>query len=225
MPAVCRVVAVLLVMVSAAWAQRPPGPPGPYVFDVRGVVIGLPTSPSFYPALRANAIVPARAFGVDVGGHLLFASLGPARLGAGVNLLLTRGTSLDAVASLRVVAPQASVNFGHANGWSYLSAGIGRGRLHGRLASGATGAATLGGSASGSSGVAAGETGLVRNEDVRAGMGVWNVGGGARWYRSRRMAVGFDIRFHKLGQGTVEGTQQVTPGSTAVAVSAGVSLR
>lgn len=221
-------VAVLLGAGSPAGAQVSSGPPGPYAFDVRGVVIGLPTSPAFYPALRTNAIVPARAFGVDAGGQVLFASWGAARIGAGAHLLLARGSSIDAVSSVQILAPTVSLNFGHRDGWSYVSAGIGTGRVHGRLAAGATGAPTLAagqGAASGTSGdSAAGGASLLPDPDVRVRVGTWNAGGGARWFMSKRMAVGFDIRLHKLGQGTGP-SGGVTPGSMVVAVAAGLSLR
>ena len=225
----------LLVWIGAAGgaaAQTSTRPPGPLVVDVKGVVIGLPTAPVFYPALRSSAIVPARGFGLEAGGDVMVFSLGPARVGVGARGTIGRGTSIDAVQSMRLVSPGLSFNFGHADGWSYLSAGVGRASMHGRLAAGRTGANTV---ATGSSGTgtsagtgsdaAAMEGTLLPNADVRATASTWHVGGGARWFMRRRMGVGFDIRFHKVGQGNVDGGMQPTPGSTLVAVAVGLSLR
>lgn len=231
-----RLLLGLLMWLGAAVgaaAQTAASSPGPLVVDVRGLVIGLPTAPVFYPALRSSAIVPARGFGLEVGGDVLFFSLGPARVGVGARGTIARGTSMDAVQSMRLVSPGLSFNFGHADGWSYLSAGLGRASMHGRLAAGSTGANTVG--AAGSSGTTAG-TGsasdavpiaatLLPNADVRATASTWHVGGGARWFMRRHMGVGFDIRFHKVGQGEADGSTQATPGSTLVAVAVGLSLR
>jgi hypothetical protein len=106
-----------------------PGPPGPFVIDVRGATSGIPASPGLYPTLSETFTVPARGFGIDVGGHVYPLSLRAARLGIGVNLTYVRGTSVDATATVRTIDPQISFNFGTANGWSYLSAGLGTARV------------------------------------------------------------------------------------------------
>lgn len=106
-----------------------PGPPGPYVVDVRGVTSGIPASPGLYPDLGEQFTVPARGFGVDVGGHVYLFNLGPARLGLGVNVIHVRGTATDAAATFQTVAPQLSFNFGTSDGWSYLSLGAGTARV------------------------------------------------------------------------------------------------
>jgi hypothetical protein len=74
----------------------------------------------------------------------------------------------------RFLVPEVSVNFGNAEGWSYLSAGYDVGTLT------ATGSGTP--SLSQDSGVLKGP----------------NVGGGARWFLRDRLAFGFDLRFHRL---------------------------
>ena len=111
---------------SRAAAQTlAPGPPGPFVIDVRGATSGIPSGPGLYPTLAEEARVPVRGFGGDLGGHVYPLKLGPARLGIGVNLIYVRGTSVDTHATVRIIDPQISFNFGTANGWSYLSAGLG----------------------------------------------------------------------------------------------------
>jgi hypothetical protein len=106
-----------------------PGPPGPFVLDIRGATSGLPAGIGLYPDLEDEFTVPSRGFGIDVGGHVYFLSLGPARLGVGVNFLSVRGTTADARATLQVISPQLSFNFGTGDGWSYLSAGVGTARM------------------------------------------------------------------------------------------------
>ena len=123
-----------------------PGPPGPYVVDVRGVTIGIPASPGLYPDLGDQFTVPARGFGFDVGGHVYLFNLGPARLGLGVNVIRVRGTATDADATFQTVAPQLSFNFGSSDGWSYLSLGAGTARVK-AIETGSSSAINAGGGA------------------------------------------------------------------------------
>lgn len=107
-----------------------PGPPGPlFVVDVRGATSGIPTSIGLYPDVPDGGHVPSRGFGYDVGGHVFLFNLGSARLGLGISVLGVRGTATDANATMRVVAPQLSFNFGTSDGWSYLSVGAGTARV------------------------------------------------------------------------------------------------
>jgi hypothetical protein len=211
-------------MVTAGAAAAPvmaqsvaPGPPGPYAFDARGITIGMPSAPAFYPALPAATLVPGRGFGADVGGHLYVLRLGPAELGVGANIVWARGTAStppsaagpstaapppDARATLVIVAPQISLNFGTADGWSYLSGGAGAARLE---------TATSGPLESTSR-----KTGAVA---------AFNVGGGARWFMTPRVAVGFDLRLHWISGGRSRNGDPATPSSTVGSASAGLSFR
>jgi Outer membrane protein beta-barrel domain len=123
-----------------------PGPPGPFVIDVRGATSGIPSSPGLYPDLSGTFVVPARGFGADVGVHVYPFGLGPARVGVGVDFLHVRGTATDANATVQTLAPQISFNFGTADGWSYLSAGYGSARVEGG-ATATVGAVNAGGGA------------------------------------------------------------------------------
>jgi hypothetical protein len=108
-----------------------PGPPGPvFVVDVRGATSGIPTSIGLYPDVPSGGHVPSRGFGYDVGGHVYLFNLGGARVGLGVSVLGVRGTATDATATMNVVAPQLSFNFGTSDGWSYLSVGAGTARVN-----------------------------------------------------------------------------------------------
>lgn len=108
-----------------------PGPPGPiFVVDVRGATSGIPTSIGLYPNVPSGGHVPARGFGYDVGGHVYLFNIARTRLGLGVSVLGVRGTATDATATMNVVAPQLSFNFGTSDGWSYLSVGAGTARVN-----------------------------------------------------------------------------------------------
>ena len=167
-----------------------PGPPGPFVIDVRGVTSGIPASPGLYPDVADTGdefVVPARGFGFDVGGHVYLFNLGPARLGIGVNFIEVRGTATDASATFQTVVPQLSFNFGTSDGWSYLSVGAGTARVNA---------------------VASGSSSTI------------NAGGGARWFMSQHLALGFDIRVHMIAaDGDTMGK------STQVSASVGLSLK
>jgi hypothetical protein len=228
-----RLVAAIGLAIAATLSSTPAGAqsspsssrPGPYVIDIRAPMSGLPSTSAFHPVLPADTLVPKRGFGVAVGGHLYPASLGVARIGVGVEVLRVRGTAstpaatttpatistsvlsardqIDVVTTMTIVAPQVSFNFGTREGWSYLSGGYGAGRV-GTTGSG-TAVAPLTGPAT-----------VVRDAGRAAAI---NYGGGARWFIRGRLAVGFDLRFHRFA---ALGTR---PSTKFVAASVGLSVR
>lgn len=167
-------------------------PPGPYVIDLRGALAAIPDDVVYFPTLSTGSAIPARGFGFDVGGHVYPLRLGLSRVGFGASFMRVRGTVEDVAATVTTLAPQISFNFGTRAGWSYLSAGYGTAEVR-TLADGD----------------------LTEPGRVSA----INVGGGARWFLKARLAVGFDIRFHRLGAG------DETPGTTLMGASVGFSLR
>jgi hypothetical protein len=170
-----RVLVVVLVLAAAPAAAQGQGPVAGYVFDLRGATSGLPKETAFFPPFSVETVVPSRGFGFDVGGHVYLFRLGPSRVGVGANYVRVRGTAPGIVAETSTIAPQISFNFGSANGWSYLSAGVGR--------------AWVTTSVEGESGALTSDSG---------GLSATNYGGGARWFLARRLAVGFDARFHRI---------------------------
>ena len=166
-------------------------PPGPYVVDVRGATVGVPQTSEFYPAIPGETVIPARGFGLQAGGHIYPLPVGRWRVGFGVDLFLARATAAtptvaapdtddapgtvealpDVKVTQRIVSPQVSLNFGTSRGWSYLTTGVGRGRV----------AATAGSA-----------------RLTTAKMAV-NVGAGARWFVTDHVGVGFDLRAHWMG--------------------------
>jgi hypothetical protein len=211
----------VLLLAAPSAAQLPaPAPPGPYVFDVRAVLGGFPADPSFFPPVPAGTVVPSRGFGIDLGGHVYLFRIGPARLGVGVNVVRLRHTTSppepdgptgtsppprtipDVDATLTALAPQVSFNFGSADGWSYLSAGMGTAHMT----------------------TATSET-LASGERNTGRLSAINVGGGARWFRNRHMAFAFDVRFHLVSARPEPIPRLGTPKTTLVLASVGLSLR
>ncbi len=198
------VAAAVLLAGAPAAAQTASAAPGPWVLDVRAATSSVPGDLAFYPTSAAS-VVPARGFGADIGGHVYLFIIGPARIGLGGNFLVIRSTAEEsesetAVAqrltlSLRTIGTQVSANFGSRDGWSYLSAGVGTASLKTR--------------------VEGEEQSELESGRVRA----VNVGGGARWFITDRLAFGFDLRgsFMAAGDGT--------PRARTFAVNAGLSVR
>ena len=187
-------VVLVLVLVPAAAAAQGQDPVAGYVLDLRGATSNLPTETAFFPGIPLETIVPARGFGLDVGAHVYVLRLGPSRVGLGANYLRVRGTTMGIVANTSTVAPQVSFNFGTANGWSYLSAGLGRAWVTTRFDDEESDAVTA------------------ESESLNA----TNYGGGARWFLTRRLAVGFDARFHRIS---------APPKASLFSVSVGFSVR
>jgi hypothetical protein len=190
------VTAALLTATPAA-AQGPPEPPGPYVVDVRIATSGVPQDAALLvPA--PTVIVASRGTGVEAGVHVYAGRLGASHLGFGVTVIHVAGTETGTPGSevtLRSYSPQLSFNFGTADGWSYLSTGVGVSELR---------IDTIGDAGF------RGETGRVLTV---------NAGAGARWFLSRHVGVGFDLRLHRLS------ASDTMSSSLQFALSAGVSLR
>ena len=199
------------------------------MIDVRGSTVGAPQSPRFFPPVPTGTVIPTRAFGFDLGGHVYLFQLGPARVGLGADLFRLRGTASppkpaksasgttptpqpaapttpDMTMTITTVAPQLSLNFGGSAGWSYVSAGLGRAQV------------TTERSPFDKGGAQRRESGSVTSQ---------NFGGGARWFTSDHLAFTFDIRFHLLSPG--EARELVagpgTPRTRIVSASAGISVR
>jgi hypothetical protein len=240
---VTRFAAAIAVAIAAflastpAVAQSSPSRPGSYVIDIRAPMSGLPSTSAFHPALPADALVPKRGFGLGLGGHIYVASLGVATIGLGIDVLRVRGTAatpaaattmttptttttsststamptsalstvdpVEVATTMTAIAPQLSFNFGTREGWSYLSGGYGAAEV--RTAASGTSLDLL-----------PGKVMLVRDDGRAAAI---NYGGGARWFIRDRVAVGFDLRFHRLA---AIGTRPSTKFSV---VSVGLSVR
>jgi hypothetical protein len=178
-------IAALLIS-TAAFAQS--SSPGPYIIDLRGAMSGAPGGAAFYPPVPAETRAPQRAFGFGAGAHVYPFQLGLARIGFGVDVMRVRGSAtsvnaINAAMTVATIAPQVSFNFGTREGWSYLSGGYGTTQTNTKVQTPAADS------------IAA--AALMRERRS----GTINIGGGARWFVRDHVAVGFDVRFHRLGAG------------------------
>lgn len=201
---------VLWAALAAALMAGPAGaqarePLGGVVVDLRAVSSTLPTGTGWTPTVTATGgLVPSRGLGADVGMQVF---VGPGRhrrlsLGATGIVVEGRATGVDAPTiktRLLAAASHAALNFGHRDGWSYLSGGVGAAAVR-STAGGAT--------------------------DADPGQGLaFHYGGGARWFVRRHLAVSLDLRFWAL---TPRPATSVRPGAAAttrIAFGGGVSFR
>jgi len=183
---------------------------GGVVVDLRAATVSLPTGVGWtIPVSTADSLVPKRGLAAEAGAHLL---VGPGRfrrLSVGASGLIAEGrvTGADAAGAatptvatrLVAVAPHAALNFGHRDGWSYLSFGAGAASVR----------STEGGVA-----------------DAPATWGlVFHYGGGARWFLTEHVAVSLDLRFWALTPRPASATRVGAAATTRVAFGAGLSFR
>lgn len=174
-------VACLVLAPSPAAAQIPRRIPV-FVVDARASFPGLSQDPVTAQELSlGTADLPGRGLGVSAGVHIYPVRRQRFALGLGGDLLLIRGSAQSADDSGATTAPAVhqefrslhgslSLNFGHRDGWSYVSAGIGPATY-----------ATY------------------RNEKPATAppsKATLHAGGGARWFFSSHLAFTFDVRFH-----------------------------
>ena len=215
-------IAAIGATAQPAVAQQPRQLIGRFVVDVRGTSAGLPGDPGWTPvALPPETATPSRAFGLDFGAHVYVLRFKSAALGVGATWDIARGrtsppdipegTTTPVVQGPSVTtratsfAPQVSLNFGHALGWSYVSAGLGGTRVESS---------------------AEAVSGTIAYTPVDSG---WtktiNYGGGARWFVNDHVGVGFDLRWYKVSIVEPSATSRGAPRASLLTAAVGVSLK
>lgn len=194
-----------------AHAQPPEEPIGGYVFDVRGTLIPF--------VLNADLAVnrglppldtPGRGFGYDLGGQVYVFRLWQITFGLGGSYHASHADQRRGELSADPEGPtlrkrfsalssQLSFNFGHRNGWSYLSGGLGSSRL------------SL----------------FPRDaeEPAQRSANTLNYGGGMRWFLSRRVAFTIDIRLYAISPLPATDAGPGSPRMTQIAFNVGASFR
>jgi hypothetical protein len=152
--------------------------------DLRGFYTGLGQDPVTAGDLGVSPTdLPSRGLGGVAGVHLYPLRGRKMSLGIGAEGLIARSRAQQEDATtgaplgepieqrLISISPQLSLNFGHREGWSYLSAGMGRVSF---------------------------ETfqGALPPSELPPTKSTINMGGGARWFFTSHVAFTFDVRFY-----------------------------
>jgi hypothetical protein len=203
----------LLCLPGFAGAQDPPPPLPHVVLDVRGSTLNFSVEPDLAASRGLlESELPGRGFGGDVALHLYLFKWKAVTFGLGGQVTVaqaaTSGSVVDSQTVLRAVTErftsataQLTFNFGHGNGWSYISGGIGPSQRT-VVPAGA--------------GVSAADAERLLS---------LNYGAGARWFIKRHVGFTFDVRWHQLSAGTPVDELPASPASTLLILSAGVTLK
>lgn len=195
---------------AAAQEQRPL----PIVAaDLRAFYTGLGQDPVTAGDLGvAPGDLPARGLGGVAGVHLYPLRGRKMALGIGAEGTIARGRAQQTDATtgepvgeaieqrLISISPQISLNFGHREGWSYLSAGMGRLSF---------------------------ETfeGALPPSELPPTKSTINMGGGARWFFASHVAFTFDVRFYLTRPETASALFPGRQRSRLMVLSAGLGFK
>jgi hypothetical protein len=212
------VLVLVLGTVSPAAAQQVE-PIGMFVADVRGTLARFKQDGAIASFVGVTPEdLPTRGLGLALGAHLYPLRKGRVTLGIGGEILWARdsrtGEAPDPPAvppavpvpppptvttRLSSIAPHLSLNFGHGEGWSYVSGGIGLATLS------------------------------AERDDVPAADAdstrMTHYGGGARWFTSPHLAFTFDVRFYAINGRPAAGTTPEFPKSRMMVISVGASFK
>jgi hypothetical protein len=184
-----------------------------FVVDVRGAYGHHKKEPSVATDLGVTPPnIPTKTLGLSGGVHVYPLHLGVVTFGFGGHVLVTRGSetlsaeetgqtepSPTVMRHFRTIDPEISLNFGHRNGWSYISGGLGRSVL------------------------------FVERQDLemgdQPGRRTIHYGAGARWFMKRHLALSLDFRWYAVTEQPATATTIAQPGTTLLILSGGVGLR
>jgi hypothetical protein len=209
---------LFLLSLTAPAAAQQKEPIGPFVADLRGVFARHKAEPSIANDLGVTAgNLPPRSLGFAGGVHFYPFRAGKVTFGFGGNFVFGRGSrTLDLEAEgdpptttkgptarrhFTTFSPEISLNFGHRNGWSYISGGmLGRSKLFVDLES-------------------APATGTSYRSTI-------NYGGGARWFTTDHVALSVDFRWYSVAeQPAVPGGVVLRPRTTLLVLSGGIAIK
>lgn len=208
---------LFLLFLAAPTAAQQKEPIGPFVADVRGIFARHKAEPSVANDLGVAAgNLPSRSIGLAGGAHFYPFRSAKVTFGFGANFVMARGSrTLDIAAAdgtattkgptarrhFTTFSPEISLNFGHRNGWSYISGGmLGRSKLYVDLASKP-----------------------VTDAPFRSTL---NYGGGARWFTTDRIALSVDFRWYSVAeQAAVAGGVVFQPRTTLLVLSGGIGIK
>lgn len=208
---VLAVAALLVASVHPSYAQARERLPM-LVVDVQATLPKFPTQAGFSAPRGLNEVeLPGWGPGINAGGQVYLRRGRRLSFGVGATYVFTRGSKSPeppegkttaegptVTTTYKGLVPQASINFGHRLGWSYISAGIGRSTLT-----------------------------INRDdalEETGAASKTINYGGGARWFAKDHLAFSFDLRFYAINPVAASPTAYGHPRKTMLIFSAGLSI-
>ena len=214
----CLFHVIVCLAIAAPAAAQQKEPIGRFAVDVRGVFARHKVEPDIAKGLEVeNGNLPVRSVGLSGGAHFYPWRKGVVTFGVGGEVVFARGSrTLDVLGAdgkptgtksptvrrhLTSIAPELSLNFGHRNGWSYISGGMfGRASLYAdRLDRPAADA------------------------PMRKAL---NYGGGARWFTTDHLAFSVDFRWYSIDQQLPTSTGLVfQPRTTLLVLSGGIALK
>ncbi len=204
----------LAMAVPAAAQQKEPLPK--FAADIRGMFARHKVEPDIAKGLGVdNANLPVRSFGLVGGAHVYPLRGRTVALGFGGNIVLARGsrtleTKEDDVEQptkgptvrrhFRSFSPEISLNFGHRNGWSYISGGFfGRSKLYLDVADAPA-----------------------TDPPYRKTL---NYGGGARWFTAEHIALSVDFRWYSVAEQPATTGVVFQPRTTLLVLSGGIAIK
>jgi len=202
---------VLLACAVSSAAQDDP-PIGRGVLDARAFTAGFGADAVTAADLGLPVdALPSRGLGFVVGATVYPIRKSKVALGIGGEMLLARasaaasavetGPELPAIERrLRSFSAQVSLNFGHRDGWSYLTGGMGPLLFENY-------------------------TGTTSPAEAPPTNATINLGGGARWFMKRHLALNLDVRFYLTRPEPAIGTIPGRARQRLLVLSAGISLR
>ncbi len=184
-----------------------------FVVDARVALPSFKQDATVAAALGVDAsALPTRGLGLVAGAHVFPFRKGSFALGIGGEILRARASKTMKAATKDAedgptlknrwshLSPQVSMNFGSRDGWSYVTAGLGRSKLTMEL-----------------------------EEDLQLGpetsVRTLNCGGGARWFTKKHLAFTLDLRFYSISAPVATAGRITTPRMRLMVFSGGVSIR
>jgi hypothetical protein len=188
-----------------------------FVADVHGLFARHKNEPSVATELGVESgNLPSRSFGLVGGAHVYLLRGHAVTLGVGGTILYAGGsdtietTSTDGSVTtsptvqrhFRSFNPEISFNFGHRQGWSYISGGIGgRSRMY-----------------------------LERADQPASDVPLrptLTYGAGARWFANEHVAFSVEVRWYSIAEQPASAATNVMlePRTTLMVLSGGISLK
>ena len=205
----------LSLAIASPVAAQQKEPISPFVVDLRGAYGRHKAEPTVAADLGVTATnLPTRTFGLAGGAHL-YPIRRKVSLGIGANVVFVRGSrAIDITVegseqpvqgptvrrNFITLSPEISLNFGHRNGWSYISGGmLGRSKLY------------------------------VDRKDAPATTTTYrstiNYGGGARWFTTNHVAFSVDFRWYSVDEQPAAAGVIAQPRTTLLILSGGISFK